>query len=191
MRHVGPSRPSASRAHWGCRRAAYIRGTMTTLRFAILSLALVLAACSDGDSEIAAQREATRAVATDSRARAADIQIIRTTALPARHADAEVADVEEVAAALDDIPAQARALRAAKAVRDVEVRLAPQPIVVGPYARGDLALDNTAPLDTIRNAVEGSALVYSAIRSEGVIVADIVAARFEDEVVTLYLATRQ
>ena len=68
--------------------------------------------------------------------------------------------------------------------------IAPEPIVIGPSARGDLQMDNTAPLETIRNAVEGSALAYTRARSEGVFVADIVAARFEDAVLTLYLAAR-
>ena len=160
---------------------------MTPIRIAILCSALALVACSDGNSDIAAKREAARETARENRSRQTDIQVVRRTSLPARYADAEVASVEEVAAALEDIPAQARALRAAKAVRGVELRLVPEPIIIGPFARGDLALDNTAPLDTIRNAVEGSALAYSAARGRGVVVADIVAARFEDEMLTLYL----
>ena len=168
----------------------YIRYAMTVFRTFILLTFAILAACSDGSSDIAAKREAARQNATENRSRQADIQIVRTTALPARYADAPVATVEEVAAAIDEIATQARAIRTAKAVRDVEVRIAPGPITIGPFARGDLSFDNTAPLDTIQNAIEGSALAYTAVRSRGVVIADIIAARFEDEVLTLYLAAR-
>ena len=183
---------SAVSIHWGTAVRAYIRRDMNAFFSAVLAVALAvpLVGCSNDNDDIAARREAAREIARENRTRATDIEVVRNTALPARYSNAEVAEVEEVAAAIEDIPAQARALRAAKAVRAVEIRLAPEPIVIGPGARGDLQLDNTAPLETIRNAVEGSALAYSAVRSRGVVVADIVAARFEDETLTLYMAAR-
>ena len=166
-----------------------MRSDMTTpLRFAAaLLLATVLAACTGDEEDIAAEREASRQVARENRESAP----ARPDPADAVHyAGAEIATVEEVAQAIEAIPATARAIRAAKRVDRVELSLVPQPVVIGPGARGDLQMDNTAPLDTIRNAVEGSALAHTRARAAGVFIADIVAARFEDAVLTLYLEPR-
>lgn len=157
-----------------------------------IALLVVLAACS-GDQDIAERREAAREQAHERRvsvpARETD-GTVRDTALPARYRGAEVASVEEVAGAIDAIPVQARLIRTADRIDGLTVRLAPEPIVIGPRARGDLQIDNTAPLETIRNAVEGSALAYSLVRRRGVVVADIVAARLDGADLTLYVAAQ-
>ena len=157
--------------------------------FALLA-APGLVACS-GDQDIAQRREAAREQAHERRVSVPARDpgaTVRDTALPARYASLEVASVEEVAEAIEAIPVQARLIRAANAIDALDVRLAPEPIVIGPRARGDLQIDNTAPLETIRNAVEGSALAYSLVRRRGVVVADIVGARLEGAALTVYVA---
>ena len=146
---------------------------------------LGLAACTGDEGDIAAEREAARQVARENRG--ADGERLTRTAPAGHYAGVPVAELEEVADAIEAIPSVARAIRAAKRVERVELRLAPEPVVIGPGARGDLQLDNTAPLETIRNAVEGSALAHTRARAAGVFMADVVAARFEDELLTLYL----
>ena len=164
-----------------------MRGTMNRL---LIPLLLALASCS-GDQDIAERRDAARDQSRERR-ESAPLRdpgaVVRDTALPARYASALPVGVEEVAAAIDAIPIEARRIRTADAIRTLALRVAPEPIVIGPRARGDLQLDNTAPLETIRNAVEGSALAYSLVRRNGVVVADIVAATLEDELLTIYLA---
>ena len=168
------------------------RDTMQRLLpFALLSiLALPLAACS-GDGDVAARREAAR---EDVRERRSVPErdpgaIVRDTAQRgAPYGSAELASVEEVASAIEAIPAEARKIRAAKAVNTLALRVAPEPVVIGPRARGDLQMDNTAQLETIRNAIEGSALAYARVRREGVVVADIVAATLDGDALTVYLA---
>lgn len=149
-----------------------------------------LAACS-GDDDVAARREAAREQVRERRVSVAPRDsgaTLRDTALDGVYARAVPASVDEVAAAIEDIPVQARRIRVAKAIGDLEFRLAPEPVVIGPRARGDLQIDNTAPLETIRNAIEGSALAYARVRREGVVIADIVAATLDGDALTVYLA---
>ena len=162
-------------------------GRMARLTAPLLVLA-ALAACTgdSGKEEIARQREASRQVARENRD-VATREIADEAALPARYRGLEVAAVEDVAAAIETIPAAARRIRTAKAIAGLDVLLVPEPVVIGPSARGDLQLDNTAPLETIRNAIEGSALAHTRVRSRGVIIADIVAARLEDDRLTIYV----
>ena len=160
---------------------------MTMIRTALpllLAATLGVTACEGDQPDIEARREAARQMARDNRAVE---PIVRDTALPARYRGLETASVEEVAEAIAAIPATSRKIRAAKAIDKVEVLVAPEPIVFGPGARGDLQLDNTASIETIQNAVEGSALAYARVRPRGVVIADIVAARLEDGTLTLYL----
>ena len=172
-------------------RRTYMRLDMTRLSLALSPLALLLASACTGDQDIAQRREAARQDVHDQRVSVPARDpgaTIRDTALPARYATLEIATVEEVAEAIEAIPIEARRIRTADAIRELDVRLAPEPIVIGPRARGDLQIDNTAPLETIRNAVEGSALAYSLVRRRGVVIADIVAARLEGDALTLYVA---
>ena len=162
------------------------------LRYSIASLALLglIAACS-GDDDVDARREAAREQVHERRisVRPRDEgATVRETALSGAYRNAILVGVEEVAAAIAAIPIQARRIRTAKAIGDLSLRLAPEPIVIGPSARGDLQIDNTAPLETIRNAIEGSALAYARVRREGVVIADIVAATLEGDALTVYLA---
>ena len=157
-------------------------------RAAPVVLALALAACSGDEGDIAAEREAARSVARENRGLDDTGATVRATARPGHYDGLEVARVEEVADAIESIPSTARAIRTAKRVAALSVLRAPEPIVIGPSARGDLQMDNTAPLETIRNAIEGSALAHTRVRAQGVFIADIVAARFEDEALTVYVA---
>ena len=159
---------------------------MTTFRF-LLPAFLVLSACQGDTEDIAAQREAAREITRNNRAVEAG-PVIRDTALPARYQGLSIAPAEEVAAAIDAIPVMARRIRTAEAIDTIDVLVAPEPIVIGPGARGDLQFNNTAPLETIQNAVEGSSLAYRRVRSRGVIVADIVAATLEGTDLRVYLA---
>ena len=160
----------------------------TTLRpIALALLATLLVACTGDEDDIAAEREASRQVARENRESA---PARPDPANAVHYAGVEIAAVEEVAEAIEAIPSTARAIRAAKRVDRVVLRLVPEPVVIGPRARGDLQMDNTAPLDTIRNAVEGSALAHTRARAAGVFIADIVAARFENAALTLYLEPR-
>lgn len=188
-------RRSAARGRGGgatCPPAPYMRVVMNRLlSLALLpALALPLAACS-GDDDVAARREAAREQVRERRVSVAPRDpgaTRRDTALDGVYARAVPASVDEVAAAIEDIPVQARRIRTAKAIGDLDFRLAPEPVVIGPRARGDLQIDNTAPLETIRNAIEGSALAYARVRREGVVIADIVAARLDGDALTIYLA---
>ena len=173
--------------------ASYMRPVMTVppilARAAPILLAFVLAGCSGDEGDIAAEREAARSVARENRGLDDTGATIRVTARPGHYDGVAVASVEEVAEAIEAIPTTARSIRTAKRVAGLTVLRAPEPIVIGPSARGDLQMDNTAPLETIRNAIEGSALAHTRVRAEGVFMADIVAARFEDEALTVYIAS--
>ena len=166
--------------------------TQRLLPLALLPLlAMPLAACS-GDDDVDARREAAREQVRERRVSVTPRDpgaTVRDTALSGAYARAVPAGVEEVAAAIEAIPVEARRIRIAKAIDALELRLAPEPIVVGPRARGDLQIDNTAPLETIRNAVEGSALAYTQVRRRGVVIADVVAARLDGADLTVYVAT--
>ena len=148
--------------------------------FLVLATVGLLAACEGDQKDIAAEREAARQVARENRS-------AERGAPPGHYAGLGVATVEEVAEAIDAIPQTARAIRATKSVSELTVLLTPEPVVIGPAARGDLQMDNTAPLETIRNAIEGSALAHTRARAAGVFTADIVAARFEDGALTIYV----
>ena len=158
----------------------------------LLSLAGVLmlgiGGCTGDEGDIAERRDAARQVARKNRDVGDAGPVVRDTALPARYRSLDMASVEEVAEAIDAIPVEARRIRAAKAIGALTVKLVPEPIVIGPRARGDLQLDNTAPLETIRNAVEGSALAYTRVHASGVVIADVVAARLDGDALTVYVA---
>ena len=153
-------------------------------------LAMPLVACS-GDDDVAARREAAREQVRERRVvptRRDPGATVRDTALDRAAARAKPSSVAEVAEAIEAIPVEARRIRGAKAIGSLELRLAPEPVVIGPRARGDLQIDNTAALETIRNAIEGSALAYARVRREGVVIANIVAARLDGDALTVYLA---